>query len=119
MIELLIDKEIHKFCILDENFNLVDVSDRLKKEIHLHKIFSEHCSEEFIINKEYTKGVCPEIYDLIVEKTYLSFNNANAKYFVEQFNHIVEYNLLTALNKQFKTWCEMSLNKSIDKINYM
>lgn len=118
MIELLIEKEIDKFCILDENFNLTDVTDILKKEVKLHKILREHCKEDFVINDEYTEGTCPEIYDLLIEKAYSQFDIEGAAYFIADFHNIVEYNLLNAFNKKFKSWCETSLNQSIDKISY-
>ena len=119
MIELYVSPEANKICLINEEENIVDISNQMQEEINLYQTFKDAIGEtELIVDESEPE----QIYFHIVEKVYLSGIQNKHRHRLHKNTYDLSANvkkkLLSAFTTVFIRECETKLGSRVE-INYI
>ena len=94
------DKSLKEFFILDDNYNMVKESQRLTKENSLHTIIIDLVKDD-VLDPALVELDVDDVYLFLIEKIYASENlsDHDIHKFAGPLNYRTKVNVITAFNK--------------------
>jgi len=114
MIEILYEKDLSRFLIVDDAGNLNDVTSDLEKEVEVYGIISEMLNTEYLFDSRLIDKEVEDIYILVIEKAYSSdkqYHRLDMREF--EFKDSIKQKVLIAYNKFTKARLEQKFGNAI------